>query len=230
MSGLDNLKSTSARNFRKAHTSAVQMLQTFGVSTVFEAQGATGLMRPYLRPIYLGPAVAGTAVTVCCASGDNLMVHAALDICEPGDLLVVTTASDSDHGMFGNLLGVLSKSRGVVGLVIEAGVRDVSELIALQFPVWVKLISAKGTTKNGPGFVNQPIDCAGVRVRPGDVVVADFDGVVVVDADSSQAVAAAASDRHQHEQTMLERLKRGESTLDILGLRPKLEGNRYHQC
>lgn len=230
MSSADNLNSKGVRDFDKADGALVQMLRTFGVSTVYEAQGGKGLMRPYLRPIYRGPAVAGSAVTVCCASGDNLMLHAALDICEPGDLLVVTTTSDSDHGMFGELLGVLSQARGVVGLVIDGGVRDVSDLIAMQFPVWAKLISARKTTKNGPGSVNLPVRCAGVRVSPGDVIVGDFDGVVVVDADLAQSVADAARDRHKHEQEVRERLRHGESTLDIFELRPKLGGNLSYKC
>jgi 4-hydroxy-4-methyl-2-oxoglutarate aldolase len=189
---------------------------------VYEAQGAIGLMKPYLRPIYHAPVIAGPAVTVSCATGDNLMLHAGLETCEPGDVLVVSTISDSDHGMFGSLLGLSSKARGVVALVIDAGVRDVSELIAMKFPVWAKLISAKTTTKNGPGSVNVPIDCAGVCVHPGDVIVADWDGVVVISAESAESVASAARERHEHEQSVRERLERRESTLDILGLRARL--------
>ena len=211
-----------ARNVRKAGSSVVETLRTFGVSTVYEAQGGTGLMRPYLRPIYHGPGIAGPAVTVSCASGDNLMLHAGLDICEPGDVLVVSTILNSDHGMFGSLLGLSSQVRGVVALVIDAGVRDVSDLTAMQFPVWAKLISAKGTTKNGPGSVNVPIECAGVCVHPGDFIVADSDGVVVVSAESAESVASAARERHEYEQSVRERLKRRESTLDILGLRARL--------
>jgi 4-hydroxy-4-methyl-2-oxoglutarate aldolase len=219
MPSTEKMQSTIVGKPRKVDGSVVEALRTFGVSTVYEAQGGTRLMRPYLRPIYHGPAVAGPAVTVCCATGDNLMVHAALDICQPGDVLVVTTSSDSDHGMFGDLLGVWSQARGVVGLVIAAGVRDVSDLIAMQFPVWAKLISAKRTT-----------ECAGVQVNPGDVIVADFDGVVLVTAESAQSVAVAARERHEHEQSTRERLRRGESTLDILGLRAKLDGTLDDKC
>jgi len=210
------------RKFRKADSGVIERLRMFGVSTVYEAQGGIGLMRPYLRPIYHGPAIAGPAVTVSCASGDNLMLHAGLDTCVAGDVLVVSTTSDSDHGMFGSLLGLSSQVRGVVALVIDAGVRDVSELTAMRFPVWAKLICAKGTTKNGPGSVNVPIECAGVCVRPGDIILADFDGVVVVSAESAESVASAATERHEHEQRVRERLKCSESTVDILGLRARL--------
>jgi 4-hydroxy-4-methyl-2-oxoglutarate aldolase len=223
MSSGGNISSTMVRNIPRAGSSVVETLRRFGVSTVYEAQGGTGLMRPYLRPIYHGPVIAGPAVTVSCATGDNLMLHAGLDICVPGDVLVVSTTSDSDHGMFGSLLGLSSQVRGVVALVIDAGVRDVSELTAMRFPVWAKLISAKGTTKNGPGSVNVPIECAGVCVQPGDVIVADSDGVVVVSAKSAESVASAATERHEHEQRVRERLKCGESTLDILGLRARLD-------
>jgi 4-hydroxy-4-methyl-2-oxoglutarate aldolase len=215
-------RSTSSTILRKADSSVVEKLRTCGVSTLYEAQGGIGLMKPYLRPIYNGPSIAGPAVTVSCASGDNLMVHAGLDICQPGDVLVVSPASDSDHGMFGSLLGLSAQVHGVVALVIDAGVRDVSELTTMKFPVWAKLISAKATTKNGPGSVNVPIECAGVCVHPGDVIVADCDGVVVVSADSAESVASAARKRHEHEQSVRERLKRRESTLDILGLRARL--------
>jgi len=223
MADKGNISSTIARSARKTDSDVVEKLRAFGVSTVYEAQGGIGLMKPHLRPIYHGPAIAGPAVTVSCATGDNLMVHAGLDICQPGDVLVVSTTSDSDHGMFGGLLGLSSQLRGVVALIIDAGVRDVPDLRAMQFPVWAKLISAKGTTKNGPGSVNVPIQCAGVYVHPGGIIVADPDGVVVVSAESAESVANSARGRHEHEQRVRERLKRGESTLDILGLRARLD-------
>lgn len=230
MPSAEHINSTIVRNPRKVDASVVEVLRMFGVSTVYEAQGGTGLMKPYLRPIYHGSPVAGSAVPVCCATGDNLMVHAALDICQPGDVLVVTTSSDSDHGMFGDLLGVLSQARGVVGLVVDAGVRDASELIGMQFPVWAKLISAKRTTKTGPGSVNLPIQCAGAQVHPGDVIVADLDGVVVVSAESAPSIAAAARERHERDQQARERLRRGESTLDVFEFRAKLDRKLNDKC
>lgn len=216
------ISSTIVRSVRRPDSGLIESLRAFGVSTVCEAQKGVGLMRSYLRPIYHPPTIAGPAVTVSCATGDNLMVHAGLDVCKPGDVLVVSTSSDSDHGMFGGLLGLASHLRGVVALVIDAGVRDVADLSAMQFPVWAKLISPKGTTKNGPGSVNVPIECAGVCVHPGDVIVADSDGVVVVSAESVVSLTSAARERQEHEQRVRERLKRGESTLDILGLRARL--------
>ena len=193
-----------------------------GVATIHEAQGRRGLMKPYLRPIYPGPAVAGRAVTVLCHPGDNLMIHAAVEQCRPGDLLVVTTVSESTDGMFGELLATSLRARGVVGLVIDAGVRDVAELTELRFPVWSKAVSAQGTVKATPGSVNVPVVAAGAVVNPGDLVVADDDGVVVVALDDVDAVLEASQRRLDKEAEKRASLASGVLGLDLYALRDQL--------
>jgi 4-hydroxy-4-methyl-2-oxoglutarate aldolase len=216
------VKPTIVRTIQRPDAGAVRTLGQFGVATVHEAQGRTGLMRPYMRPIYATAKVAGTAITVSCQPGDNLMIHAALDLCRAGDLLVVTTTSESTDGMFGELLAVSSVARGVVGLVIDAGVRDVTDLTAMGFPVWAKAISAQGTVKATPGSVNIPVVCAGAIVRAGDVVVGDADGVCVVPRSAAAEIARLATERVAKEETTRERLRQGELGLDFYGFRARL--------
>jgi 4-hydroxy-4-methyl-2-oxoglutarate aldolase len=211
------------RNIRRPDPVVVRALGELGVATVHEAQGRTGLMKPYMRPIYPSARAAGTAVTVASQPGDNLMIHAAMEVCKRGDILVVTTTSESTDGMFGELLGVSCEARGVVGLIIDAGVRDTAELTAMDFPVWAKAISAQGTVKSTAGSVNVPVVCAGVAVQPGDVVVADADGVVVVASAQAAGVAAAGRDRIAKEERTRERLRNGELGIDFYELRDKLK-------
>ena len=198
------------------------MLGEYGVATVHEAQGRIGLMRPYMRPIYPAARAAGSAVTVSCHPGDNLMIHAAMEVVQPGDILVVTTTSESTDGMFGDLLAASCMTHKVAGLIIDAGVRDVTDITEMGFPVWAKAIHAQGTVKNTAGSVNIPVICAGAPIQPGDVIVADADGVVVISRSDADAVAAASKERIAKEAKSRERLRNGELGLDFYGLRAKL--------
>ena len=217
------IKPKVVRSIPRPDPDAVKVLGELGVATVHEAQGRTGLMRPYMRPIYPSAKLAGPAVTVLSAPGDNLMIHASVEVCKPGDILVVTTTSESTDGMFGELLATSLAAHGVLGLIIDAGVRDVSELTAMSFPVWSKAIHAQGTVKDTPGWVNVPVVCAGAPVNPGDVIVADQDGVVVVPRASAAQVAQASQTRVAKEEKTREKLRAGELGLDYYGLRAKLK-------
>jgi 4-hydroxy-4-methyl-2-oxoglutarate aldolase len=223
------MKPTVVRRVTRAELDIVKTLGDLGVATVHEAQSRTGLMRPYMRPIYPTAKAAGNAITISCHPGDNLMIHAAIEFCQKGDILVVSTTSESTDGMFGELLAESARAHGVVGLIIDAGVRDVRDLTEMDFPVWSKAVSAQGTVKATAGSVNVPIVCAGTTVRPGDVIVADADGVVVVRRETAAEVARLASDRFAKEQKTRERLKAGELGVDFYGLRAKLDelGVRY---
>jgi 4-hydroxy-4-methyl-2-oxoglutarate aldolase len=210
------------RSILRPESDALRMLGDQGVATVHEAQGRTGLMRPYMRPIYPGAKAAGAAVTVSCQAGDNLMIHAAIEVCKPGDILIVAPTSESTDGMFGDLLAVSCRAHGVVGLIIDAGVRDTTDIAAMPFPVWAKAVSAQGTVKASPGSVNIPSICAGAIVNPGDAIVADADGVVVVPREAATSVAALGEQRIKKEEKSRERLAKGELGIDFYGLRAKL--------
>jgi 4-hydroxy-4-methyl-2-oxoglutarate aldolase len=201
----------------------VDAFAELGVATVHEAQGQTGLLAARIAPIYPGTRISGSAVTVALPAGDNLMIHVAVEQCTDGDIVVVSADAPSEHGYLGELLATALSARGVRGFVIDGGVRDVAELRELAFPVWSSLVSALGTVKEQLGDVNLPIECAGQRIEPGDVVVADDDGVVVVPRANAGAVLAACRERTAKEAASRARYAAGEVSLDVLGLRAGLE-------
>jgi 4-hydroxy-4-methyl-2-oxoglutarate aldolase len=216
------MKTVVIRNIHRADADIVKRLGALGASTVHEAYGRAGLMKPYLRPAWAGGEAAGTAVTVLAHPGDNWMIHVAVEQCRPGDVLVVGCTSDNTDGMFGDLLATSLKARGVTGLVIDAGCRDVKSLREMGFPVWSKAISAKGTVKATLGAVNIPVVCGGINVEPGDAVIADDDGVVVVRRKDAAEVAAKGEKRHADEEGKRRQLASGALGLDMYNMRELL--------
>jgi 4-hydroxy-4-methyl-2-oxoglutarate aldolase len=223
------MSGTVVRNIHRVEAGTIATLERLGVATVHEAQGRSGLMLPYMRPVWRGASVAGSAVTALCHPGDNWMIHVACDVLKPGDVLVVACSSENTDGGFGELLATSLKARGAKGVVLDMGCRDAAGISEMRFPAWSRAISAKGTVKASLGSVNLPVVCAGVSVRPGDVIVADDDGVVCVPRARVAITRAAAAKREANEVEKRAKLAAGVLGLDMYEMRGPLAaaGLRY---